>query len=373
MKDETVKIDWLKSIYHQSIIPIEIYNPEGVIIDCNKACIDFFGIESVNDVAGFNLFDDPNLTSQQKEKIKKGVEVRFEVKFDFDLVRKLKLYKTSKYGISYLDCSVTSVIRGDNEIQGYLLYLNDITKRVEAEQALRERESQLKQLNTTKDKLFSIIAHDLRSPFNGILGFSELLIKNNKDFELAESEKYLEIINSSAKNTLVLLDNLLHWAKTQTGQINYNPEKVNLVSIIKEVLEISTSIAEIKNITLNYIQSNVTEVYADVNMLKIVLLNLISNAIKFTNPNGEIEVSAIQNQNNIEITVSDNGVGMNEETLNELFKIGKTVITNGTAAEKGSGLGLVLCEEFVEKQGGTIWVESKLGKGSDFKFTIPLS
>ena len=166
---------------------------------------------------------------------------------------------------------------------------------------------------------------------------------------------------------------MLHWAKAQTGQIIYKPEKINLATIIKEVLQISSSIAKIKNITLNYIQSDAIEVYTDVNMLKIVLRNLISNAIKFTNPNGKIEVSAIQNQNHIEITVSDNGVGMNEETRNKLFKIDSTIITTGTAAEKGSGLGLILCKEFVEKQRGEIWVESKLGKGSDFKFTLPLN
>ena len=103
MIDKTAKMDWLKSIYYQSIVPIEIYNPEGILIDCNKACLDFFGIDSVNNVAGFNLFDDPNLTSQQKEKIRKGGKVRFEVKFNFDLVHKLKLYKTNKYGISYLE------------------------------------------------------------------------------------------------------------------------------------------------------------------------------------------------------------------------------------------------------------------------------
>jgi len=267
------------------------------------------------------------------------------------------------YGTNQLDNPI---------IKSVVLNVRDITERKQAEQIIKKNELHLKELNATKDKLFSIIAHDLRSPFNGILGFSELLIKNTKDFEVAESEKYLGIINSSAKNTLILLDNLLHWAKTQTGQISYKPEKINIVSIIKQVLEISTSIAKIKNITLNYIQSDVIEVYADVNMLKIVLRNLISNAIKFTNPNGKIEVFAIQNQNDIEITVSDNGVGMSEETLKKLFKIEPTIITTGTAAEKGSGLGLILCKEFVEKQRGEIWAESEIGKGSDFKFTLPL-
>jgi len=258
-------------------------------------------------------------------------------------------------------------------IKSVILNVRDITERKLAEQMIKNNERNLKELNATKDKLFSIIAHDLRSPFNGILGFSELLMNHTKDFEAAQSKKYLGIINSSAQNALILLDNLLNWAKTQTGQIRYKPEKINVMAIINEVLEISSSSAEIKNITLNHMQSDAIEVYADVNMLKIVVRNLISNAIKFTNPNGKIEVSAIQNKNNIKITVADNGVGMDEETQNKLFKIDTTVITAGTAAEKGSGLGLILCKEFIEKQSGEIWVDSKLGKGSNFNFTLPLN
>ncbi len=373
MIDKKAKIDWLKSIYYQSIIPIEIFNPEGVLVDCNKACLDFFGIDSVNDVAGFNLFDDPNLTSQQKEKIRKGVKVRFEIKFNFDLVHKLKLYKTNKYGISYLDCSVTSVTRGNNEIQGYLLYLSDITKKIEAEQALKERESQLEQLNDAKDKFFSIIAHDLRSPFNTILGFSDLLSNNAKTYDTERIVKFSADINSAAVNTLALLDNLLNWAKSQTGQITFKPVKLNLQPIIVQTIKDLNPMAKFKNISLNYTQSEDIEVYADLNMFKTILRNLISNAIKFTNSRGTIEVNAMRKDNFIEIAVSDNGVGMSEETLNKLFTIHANEKTLGTANEKGSGLGLILCKEFVEKHDGKIWAESEIGKGSYFKFTLPLN
>jgi len=258
-------------------------------------------------------------------------------------------------------------------IKSVVLNVRDITERKRAEQIIKENEIRLKELNGTKDKLFSIIAHDLRSPFSVILGFSELLIDKTEDFEVAESEKYLGIINSSAKNTLILLDNLLNWAKSQTGQFIYKSEKINLSSMVQNIFEISTPIAKTKNISLNYNQTDDIEFYADVNMLNIVLRNLICNAIKFTNSNGEIVIYAVKNQNNIEVTVSDNGVGMNEETRNKLFKIDSNITTAGTADEKGSGLGLILCKEFIEKQGGEIWVESELGKGSYFKFTLPLN
>ncbi|MCA1759933.1 MAG: transporter substrate-binding domain-containing protein, partial [Bacteroidales bacterium] len=268
----------------------------------------------------------------------------------------------------WVEATAAAIYDQDGKISGYHGVSRDISERKKAELLLKERESQLRELNSTKDKLFSIIAHDLRSPFNAIIGLSEQLIENINDFEVAESEKYLQLINLSAKNTLVLLDNLLNWAKTQTGQNIYNPEKIYLSEIVREISEVSKSIAKIKDISLKYAHDIDFEVYADVNMLKTILRNLIFNAIKYTQLNGKIVISAVQNQNNIEITVSDNGVGMSEETRSKLFKMDANITTPGTANEKGSGLGLILCKEFVEKHGGKIWVESELGKGSAFTF-----
>lgn len=272
----------------------------------------------------------------------------------------------------WVEATATAFYDRDGNISGYHGVSRDISERKKAELLLKERESQLSELNSTKDKLLSIIAHDLRSPFNAILGLSDLLVTNTKNFDDDKNEKYLRIINSSAKNTLILLDNLLTWAKSQTGNNIYQPEKTNLTAIASELVEESKSIAKIKNIALNAIQTNEVEVYADVNMLKTILRNLISNAIKYTHTNGEIAISAIQNQTHIEVTVSDNGVGMSEEIRNKLFDIDANITTTGTANEVGSGLGLILCKEFVEKHGGKIWVNSELGKGSAFVFSLPL-
>lgn len=272
----------------------------------------------------------------------------------------------------WVEATASAYFDKDGKISGYMGVSRDITERRKNEQLLNEKESQLRELISTKDKLFSIIAHDLRSPFNAILGFSELLIEDTNDFEVVDSKMYLKIINSSAKNTLILLDNLLNWAKAQTGQIRYKPQKTILSVIIREILEVSNSIAKLKSITLNYIHADEIEVYADLDMLKTILRNLISNAIKYTHSDGKIDVSAIQNQNNIDITVSDNGVGMSEETRNKLFNIDTNITTKGTQNEKGSGLGLMLCKEFVERHGGLIWVDSELGKGSVFVFSLPL-
>ncbi|SNR34944.1 PAS domain-containing sensor histidine kinase [Lutibacter flavus] len=248
--------------------------------------------------------------------------------------------------------------------------IHDISKRYKSENKLKEREKQLKNLNASKDKLFSIIAHDLRNPFNSILGFSELLKENLEKKE--KSKVYVNIINSSAKTTLILLNNLLNWAKSQTGQINYTNSKIILSSIIQEIIDVSNSQAKIKNITINKIKSDEIEVYANENMVKTILQNLISNAIKFTKSEGTINIAVISQQNQVEISISDNGVGINKDKLNLLFNVSSNPTSFGTEGEKGSGLGLVLCKEFVEILNGEIWVKSEVGKGSDFKFTLPL-
>lgn len=236
----------------------------------------------------------------------------------------------------------------------------------------KKTENSLKELIATKDKLFSIIAHDLRSPFNSIIGFSELLIENSNDILLEDSEQYIKIINSAAKNTLILLDNLLNWAKSQTGQLSFNPEKILFSEVVQEIITLSKSIAKSKNITLEYSCAANLEVFVDVNMLNTVLRNLISNAIKFTNVGGYIKVSAELKQDQVEITISDNGIGINKEKCNELFSITSNTTTLGTADENGSGLGLVLCKEFIQKNNGDIWVESEENKGSNFIFTLPI-
>ena len=254
----------------------------------------------------------------------------------------------------------------DADNKKYLVgVIHDITER-------KKTENSLKELIATKDKLFSIIAHDLRSPFNSIIGFSELLIENSNDILLEDSEQYIKIINSAAKNTLILLDNLLNWAKSQTGQLSFNPEKILFSEVVQEIITLSKTIAKSKNITLEYAGTDNLEIFVDVNMLNTVLRNLISNAIKFTNVGGHIKVSAKLKQDQVEITISDNGIGINKEKCTELFFITSNTTTLGTADENGSGLGLVLCKEFIQKNNGDIWVESEENKGSNFIFTLPI-
>jgi signal transduction histidine kinase len=240
-------------------------------------------------------------------------------------------------------------------------------------QSLNEQKAALEELNATKDKLFSVIAHDLKSPFNSILGLSELLLDDTCNYNSSNVKKLVKHIHSTAKNTFNLTENLLSWAKTQTGQMNYNPEELRLHDVLNQVVDIVNASAEVKNISVNIDKIPDVKVYADENMLKSILYNLLSNAVKFTHQNGNINISARPGEKYIEIIVSDDGVGMNEKAKNKLFKIESNFSTQGTAKETGSGLGLILCKEFVEHHGGKIWVESLEEGGTSFLFTLPLS
>ncbi len=242
--------------------------------------------------------------------------------------------------------------------------------------ARKNTELKLQELNATKDKFFSIIAHDLKSPFNTMLGFSKLLINDFDTYSVPEQKKLLNYLSQDIQNTYKLLENLLMWSHTQRGKIEFNPDRLNLYLFVNEALEVLNQTASNKLISVkNKVSENIF-VNADSAMLAIILRNLISNAIKFTHQEGEICINAqskldINNQKYIELSVKDSGVGIAKEKQAQLFKISKNISTTGTEGETGTGLGLILCKEFVEKHGGKIWVESEEGKGSEFIFTLP--
>ena len=232
--------------------------------------------------------------------------------------------------------------------------------------------SELNESNASKDKFFSIIAHDLKNPFSSIIGLSEMLIEEIKSSDNQAIKEYSGLINVSAVRTFRLLENLLEWANTQRGKTSFTPVSLNLNELFNEDFGIFLELAKGKNIQLkNSIRDNLT-ILADKNMLKTILRNLISNAIKFTHKNGKVEVNAIIENQYLKISIIDNGIGMTKEIIEKLFKIDANLSTRGTENEKGTGLGLILCKEFVEKHGGKIWVESEDGKGSIFRFILPL-
>ena len=247
----------------------------------------------------------------------------------------------------------------------------DITKRKQMENSLKANEKKLLQLNTDKDRFLSILSHDLRSPFNNLLGLSELLKENIHQYDIGEIEEIANNINTSAQCTFNLLEDILLWARTQQGKIPFKPQNLSFAGICKDSLEVLKPNAEAKNIAINCLAADHIYVFADSDMIKTVLRNLVSNAIKFTNNGGTININAGQTNSNVNISVSDNGIGIEHDNLAKLFDISQVITTKGTEKETGTGLGLLICKEFVEKHGGIIWVESELGKGSNFKFMLP--
>jgi PAS domain S-box-containing protein len=275
---------------------------------------------------------------------------------------------------SLLAVSVYGVpIDVDNERIGiYGMYI-DITERHKAALQLETYSNKLKELNVTKDKFFSIIAHDLKSPFNSITGFSELLLDNYSNMEIDEIKTSLKFIQSSSKHAYALLENLLVWARSQTQSIEFKPIVFNLKDGIYDTVAMAESIAAKKQIKLiSDIAGNIS-IFADINMINTVIRNLLSNAIKFTPAEGKIEICVSQNSESWLFSIRDNGVGIDPKNIDKLFKIESKFSTFGTENETGTGLGLILCREFVEKHGGKIWIESTLEKGTEFIFSIPKS
>jgi signal transduction histidine kinase len=235
---------------------------------------------------------------------------------------------------------------------------------------IEKQRKELESLNATKDKFFSIIAHDLKNPFASLIGASDFLVNSSEELSKEQLDNFHEIINSSARSGYRLLENLLEWARMQTGKISFKPKQVDLWNLVNEVVNLLTGSAEHKEICLTAnIQENLSA-RVDENMINTVVRNLVSNAIKFTPRGGEIVVSSKLLDQFIEITVADNGIGIAEDKIDKLFRIDEKVSQIGTENETGTGLGLILCKEFVEQHGGKIHVKSKLGKGSQFIFTI---
>jgi len=237
---------------------------------------------------------------------------------------------------------------------------------------VEQRTKELYELNATKDKFFSIIAHDLKNPFNTLMGFTELMLDNLNDFSSEKLHEIIEILHVTSKQSYALLENLLEWARTQTGRMDMKPENIDIFNLFEENLSLLKNQAAKKKIIL---ESNVpvkTFAYADQNMINTVIRNLISNAIKYTHEIGRISCNCIVIDKKLQIEITDTGIGIKPQNLDKLFRIDLNYSTHGTADEGGTGLGLILCKEFINRNEGEIWVESTFGEGSTFKFTLPL-
>ncbi|MCX6151902.1 MAG: PAS domain S-box protein [Ignavibacteriales bacterium] len=350
-------------------IPDRIYakDTNGKFIICNKALVTRMGITNPDEIVGKTDFDflpyelASQFHSDEQAVIKSGKPlINREEPMD-DVSGATRWNLTSK--VPLLD--------NEGNIIGIVGLGREITERKLAELQMSKYIEELKTSNAEKDKFFSIIAHDLKSPFNGFLNMTKIMATESKDFTISEIAEFSSALNESAVNLYKLLENLLDWAIMQRGKMNFNLQKQNLSAMASQNISTNMERAKQKGIKIiNQVEDSIN-VLADEKMINTVLRNLISNAVKFTKKDGTITVNAKYSENEIiEISVSDTGIGISNKDLNRLFIVGEQVSSKGTEGELSTGLGLLLCKEFVEKHDGKIWVESKENLGSTFYFTL---
>lgn len=246
----------------------------------------------------------------------------------------------------------------------------ELLMRVSTHLELKKSREELQKMIDEKNKFFSIIAHDMKTPFNALIGFSNLLIMGN-DITSEDKESFVRIINDTSKQGLGLLENLLLWARSQTGRMEIVPEKVNVNTVIQSVINLLHASAIHKKIQIKSLVNDDIYIVADNQSINTVFRNLVSNAIKFTHNKGLIMIQAEQDGSNIIVSINDNGIGMSQDKVDKLFRYDTKVSTQGTNNETGTGLGLLLCKEFVEQNNGQLTVESIQGSGTTFFVKLP--
>lgn len=349
---------------------ILVIDLDGKIIDANKKALSYIG-QSKDSLLGMQIkeyvhVDDLPKLEIVKEKIFQGSEIA---------PIEIRAYNAEGKQFAY-EVKV-SLVYEDNAIAGFQAIFSDITQRYEANRKLEKYTYELKELNATKDKFFSIIAHDLRSPYSSIIGFAELLIEEMDTMTKSEVVDYVKIIRNSAKNSFNLLENLLTWSRLEMDRLPCEPTNENLKDSVNEVLSVLYSLSLRKRISIeNFIASEI-QVFADKNMLNTILHNLIMNAIKFTPIDGKISITAKigikENSKWAYISICDTGVGMDAKTIEEVLSSPRPASRLGTEREPGTGLGLILTREMVERHGGKITIQSEINKGSVFTFMIPVT
>lgn len=344
--------------------------PEGKFIEINPTGIELLGFNSETDIKNISIPDTFYLDSRKRQTFKDLLNQDGFVK-NFEI----ELRNLRGEIITVLDSAL--LIKKKNKIT-YRGILKDITDLKNTENKLKtvvkeleELNIKLHNLNASKDKFFSIISHDLRSPFSAIFSFSEFLKDDINELTKEETALFAEKIYEAAQNVFALLENLLTWSRIQSGKMKYEPAHFSLNVRINQIIKLFEHIAGNKGITLSNKMSGNTIAFADEDMISSVFQNLISNALKFTNAGDEVYITNANQDDSLEILVNDTGIGIKPEDIDKLFRIDVNHSTYGTNQEKGSGLGLILCKDMVEKNHGTISVESQLGKGTTFKITLP--
>lgn len=355
--------EYLRSILNAFHDLIFIFNDDGVITDYltpNQrseliAPREAFLNKNYKNVLPSNVVEEMDLAF---EKIRDGAS---SAEFDYTIVN-----NSEKHWYS----AVISVV-DEGKTPRYLGVVRNITKRKKAEEKIKQTNEELQKVNKQKDKIFSVIAHDLKNAVTGPLGLYELIFSDYESLSKEELFEYLKMLQKSAINQSDLLNDLLMWSRNQFKNSSVSPERVHLAEIVNTVLKHTETAATEKNISIeNHIEDEIY-IYADPDMLKTILRNLVNNAIKFSHPGGSVRLDAQRKKNKVSVSVSDDGVGMSDDAIKKIFNKDIHYTTSGTKGEKGSGLGLDLCVDFMEKHNGLIEAKSKPGEGTTITFTLP--
>ena len=346
--------------------PFFIKDQDSRLLYMNDAFCEIFGL-SREDIVGKTLAENvapeemKNFLAIDQSVLQTGVEkIQVETLTVRDQATKTISTRKSRFVDSQGNKFLVGIIR-------------DITEQHQTLERLQQSEMRLNELNQAKDRIFSIIAHDLRSPLGSVLSLASLLHDDASRMRADEVTEIVGMISNSVRNTLGLLDNLLSWSRSQTGRLKVNPQTFSLADLVKKVYALNEDTAKIKQLRLLDYVADETKVYTDLDLLQIVLQNLVTNAIKFSFPHGQIAISAFAEGEEMLIQVSDLGRGMDAEECAQLFHLTTNTSKPGTNNEKGSGLGLILCHELMLKLGGSIAVQSAPGVGSTFTLRLPTS
>jgi len=365
-KKATEEVEKLSNVIETTSQAVTIAKINGSILYVNDGLLKMGNYSHKNDILNESIFD---FLNEQGNLILKN-EIFPSLLNKGKWIGEIKLRK--KNGTYLLTASNVSIIKSDDNKSEFIVNIfTDITSRKIAENKLRKSSEKLRIAVQTRDKMFSIIAHDLTGPFSSILGFSKLLATEYGDYQNEDHIRFSQLIYESSKNTFDLLTNLLHWSRSQLGNIDLIFEQTNLYSLLSENIDPLRLMLKQKEISLhNEVNSEIT-VLVDINTFGIVVRNLLTNAIKFTPRGGAIRIASNNIDNNINIVFSDTGIGIKSESIARLFDVNNNASTLGTEDEKGTGLGLLLCKEFTELNNGTISVESEFGIGSRFAICFP--
>ncbi|MGE5401965.1 MAG: PAS domain S-box protein [Ignavibacteriales bacterium] len=337
---------------------------EGKFLEVNPAMVKMLGYDSKEDLMAIDIKSQLYFETSERE------SAALQEKLEEMAIFRLKKKDGSEI---WVEDHGRHILDTDGNVLYHEGIMRDVTERIDSELRLQKFTAELKESNATKDKFFSILAHDLRGPFLGFMGITEDLTNHIDMLSKEEIVEYAKVMHSTSQKIFELLTNLLEWSRLQTGRIDFHPHVINLFQEVESIRNLFSSAAAGKSVSLNSSINNSTYAIADSNMVSAILRNMVSNALKFTNPGGIITIGAKAAGSFVEVSVADNGIGMTEEEVDKIFRIDSGFTKKGTEGEEGTGFGLVLCKEMIEKNGGEIRVSSIPGQGTNFLFTLPIA